>query len=239
MAGVTTIALIERRADISRELFTRYWRDVHGVMAARIPGFDFYVQHHVTQIAGDNGDIAFEGIAVVRFASEADRAGLAQSAVAAQIVRDEPNVFTRALLYNLEAQDSQHFNENTAEDRDVAGFLLFAEPGAAKHWASAASGLGMEVHLHDLRGADPSLWNGISPGAVGWQSVAQYWSGGCALPPLPDGVTVFRTDERYVMVAGGRPTPTGLRGADAVRTIREIGANNQLEHDVETLIFGV
>ena len=42
-------------------------------MAARIPGFDFYVQHHVTQIAGDNGDIAFEGIAVVRFASEADR----------------------------------------------------------------------------------------------------------------------------------------------------------------------
>lgn len=239
MAGLTTIALIERRAGISRDLFTRYWRDVHGVMAARIPGFNLYVQHHVTQVAGDDDGIAFEGIAVVRFTCEADRAGLAQSAVAAQIVRDEPNVFNRALLYNLAAKDSQRFNEGTAADRNATGFLLFDDQCAAQHWAEAANGQGMEVHLHDLRGADPSLWNGIAPGAVGWQCIAQYWSGGKDLPPRPGGVTDYHTNERYVMVEGGRPTPVGLRGADAVRTIREIGADNQLEPEVESLIFGI
>ena len=35
-----TVALIERKPGITRSLFTRYWRDVHGVMAARIPGFE-------------------------------------------------------------------------------------------------------------------------------------------------------------------------------------------------------
>lgn len=239
MASLTTIALIERRADISRDLFTRYWRDVHGVMAARIPGFEFYVQHHVTKVVGDNDSIAFEGIAVVHFAREADRAGLAESAVAAQIVRDEPNVFTRALLYNLASADSVRFNEGTAQDRDATGFVLFSDHSAASDWAEAAGRTGAEVHVHDLRGADPSLWNGIAPGAVNWQGVAQYWPGGSQLPPFPEGVTAYRTDERYVMVEHGRPTAIGLRGADAVRTIREIGAENQLEAEVETLIFGV
>lgn len=239
MAGLTTIALIERRADISRDLFTRYWRDVHGVMAARIPGFESYVQHHVTRTLGEADAIEFEGIAVVRFACEADRAGLGQSAIAAQIVRDEPNVFTRALLYNLAADDSRRINEDTAADRDDTGFLLFGDAAAGETWAAAAGEAGMEVHFHDLRGGDPSLWNGIEAGAVSWQAVAQYWAGECEGPPPPEGVTAFRTDERYVMVEGGRPTPIGLRGADAVRTIREIGAQNQLEGEVETLIYGV
>jgi len=154
-------------------------------------------------------------------------------------VRDEPNVFTRALLYNLSASDSVRVNEGTATDPDDTGFLLFAHHEAAQEWTDAAGAVGIEVHLHDLRGADPSLWNGIDAGAVSWQGVVQYWAGGRELPPVPDGVTGFRTDERYVMVEKGRPTPIGLRGADAVRTINEIGAKNQLERDVETLIYGI
>lgn len=239
MAGVTAVALIERRADISRDLFTRYWRDVHGVMAARIPGFESYVQHHVTRIGGPDNGPDFEGIAVVRFASEADRAGLGNSAISAEIVRDEPNVFSRALLYNLSGEETLRFNEGAAARRDDTGFRLFADAGASREWAQACSDRGIEVHLHDVRGADPSLWNGIEGDAASWQAVAQFWPDGHDLPTCNSEVRVYRTDERYVMVDRGRPTPIGLRGADAVRTIREIGADNQLDSTVEKLIYGL
>lgn len=71
MGKLTTIALLERKQGISRDLFSRYWRDVHGVMAARIPGFDSYVQHHVDPITDIGSRVVepFEGIAVVTFAN--------------------------------------------------------------------------------------------------------------------------------------------------------------------------
>jgi hypothetical protein len=64
MVGVTTIALLERKPSLSRPLFTRYWRDVHGVMAARIPGFESYTQYHVTPMTniGSEAIEPFEGI---------------------------------------------------------------------------------------------------------------------------------------------------------------------------------
>ena len=97
MGGVSTVALIERRPDISRSLFSRYWRDVHGVMAARIPGFNFYTQHHVTPVDPDTEP--FEGIAIVTYRSADDRAGLIHSEVTQHIHRDEQNVFRRALAF--------------------------------------------------------------------------------------------------------------------------------------------
>ncbi len=239
MAGLTTLALIERRPDISRDLFTRYWRDVHGVMAARIPGFESYTQFHVTCVAGKSAGPQFEGIAVVQFACAKDRAGLGDSDISAQIVRDEPNVFSRALLYNLEEQDSVRINEGAAVDRDSARFLLFADMDRARQWADLCGAQGIEVHRHDVRGADPSLWNGIDGDAVNWACVVQFWPDGRNAPEPGTDVTVFQTDERFVMVDGGRPTPVGLRGADAVRTINEIGADNQLDTTVEKLIYGL
>ena len=40
--SVSTIALLQRKDGLSDSLFSRYWRDVHGVLAARIPGFWSY-----------------------------------------------------------------------------------------------------------------------------------------------------------------------------------------------------
>lgn len=102
MVGVTTVALIERRRDISRDLFSRYWRDVHGVMAVRIPGFASYIQYHVTPASIHSPP--FEGIAIVTFAKEDDRQGLVTSEVTQHIHRDEQNVFRRAFLYNLDGE---------------------------------------------------------------------------------------------------------------------------------------
>ena len=43
---IKAIYLIRRKPEMSREDFHRYWREVHGPIAARIPGMRRYVQCH-------------------------------------------------------------------------------------------------------------------------------------------------------------------------------------------------
>ena len=43
---VKAIYLIRRKPGMSAEDFHRYWREVHGAIAARIPGMRRYVQCH-------------------------------------------------------------------------------------------------------------------------------------------------------------------------------------------------
>ncbi len=236
MVGVTTVALIERRPDISRSLFSRYWRDVHGVMAARIPGFDRYTQHHVTPI----GDAApFEGIAIVSYRDEANRAGLATSEVTQHIHRDEQNVFRRALLYNLSA----------GADRVIVGeapagyerFLVIAgDSGDLAEAIARLRATARYLAAYDLTTGDPTGWNDTETGEgeryeallhAGWDSDA------AADAAVAEGGG-YRLDARYVMVDDGRPTPLGLRGLDAVRTIEEAGAANQLEPAVVRAVYG-
>ena len=248
MVGLTTIALLERKHGISRSLFTRYWRDVHGVMAARIQGFDSYTQHHVSPVALDGGGERgpFEGIAVVRFVSESDRDGLANSAVTPHIVRDEQNVFQRALLYNLEAGVATVLLDRGGGGDEPVGFLVFAADIDVQALTSELEPTSATfAALFDLRGSDPAAWNAID--------AAQ--SGGCRFVAAVHGeaeafrqvanavaaapsVSAYAVDETYVMVRDGRPTPVGLRGLDAVRTMEEAGADNQFTREVEQAVFG-
>ena len=241
MVGVTTVALIERRPDISRDLFTRYWRDVHGVMAARIPGFATYTQYHVTPLSA--AAPPFEGIAIVTYASEDDRQGLATSEVTPHIHRDEQNVFRRALLYNLDGAALESAGDG---DRfgDSAGFVVLGEGedvGAASSALAASRPAFCDVY--DLRSGDPSGWNDTN--VSGRRCVAMIHAGwptadeaAAALTGLDRALAVYRLDEAHVMVDGGRPTAVGLRGFDAVRTIREAGADNQLSAAVVRAIYG-
>jgi hypothetical protein len=245
MVCVTTVALIERRPDISRSLFTRYWRDVHGVMAARIPGFDTYTQNHVTPLGSA---WPFEGIAIVTFAEEADRVGLVSSPVTRHIHRDEQNVFRRALLYNL----------SHAATVVVAG----GSPGAAEWFFVVAEGGDVDqlvedlqasaprsIEWHDLTSGDPAGWNGadVDDGGAGPRFVALVrasWADreagdAAARMAAGDAIGAYALDERHLMVENGRPTPVGLRGLDAVRTIEEAGAVNQLAPEVVRDIYGM
>jgi hypothetical protein len=315
MVRLTTVALIERKPDISRSLFTRYWRDVHGVMAARIPGFESYVQYHVTPLAGNTAATAepvagigtrmaepFEGIAIVTFADAADRAGLADSDISHFIQRDEQNVFRRALLYNLEAGASvtrradpdaivnagpawlagsdaaqtagpawlagsdaaqtaspawrsaaTSSNHPSASSSSVSVFVLVAaaaglEPGTIAS-ALGADGL-VELHTHDLISGDPSAWNetDVDDGGGGrrfrcivqgrWVDVAKARAAIARATTAGRGeIASYVVDDMYVMVERGRPTPLGLRGWDALQTIHEAGAANQLEDAVMDAIY--
>lgn len=110
---VTTLALLIRRNGISPALFSRYWRDVHGVLAARIPGFESYVQYHLDTGRDDvlprqihlanrvRAAARFDGLAEVTFRDADKRLGLASSDVSAMIQQDEQNVFRTSLLHNL------------------------------------------------------------------------------------------------------------------------------------------
>lgn len=257
MVGVTTVALLERRPDISRSLFSRYWRDVHGVMAARIPGFESYTQYHVTPLAdvGSREPGPFEGIAVVTFTDEKDREGLVHSEITKHIHRDEQNVFRRVFLYNLAPGASV-----TVFDGDQAGnasgyFVVVPADSpvstqelSSMLWAEGA----LTVRMHDLTSGDPSAWSstateagsGSSPRFVGvvhaeWQDSRRAVSGiGRCVAASRGRVTAYRIDETHVMVEGGRPTQVGLRGLDAVRTIHEAGAVNQLDEAVIRAIYG-
>jgi len=43
---IRMMAVLHRRPDLSAEEFRRYWRKVHGPIAARIPGLRRLVQYH-------------------------------------------------------------------------------------------------------------------------------------------------------------------------------------------------
>jgi uncharacterized protein (TIGR02118 family) len=239
MGGVSTVALIERRPGISRSLFTRYWRDVHGVMAARIPGFDRYTQHHVTPL--DAASEPFEGVAIVTYRSESDRAGLIHSEVTQHIHRDEQNVFRRALLYNLGEGASRKILGNA----DAEGQAMFVVVEAGQDIDADLASLDDEplyLETYDLTGGDPAGWNETdTSGRVFTALLHGIWrdrDSAIASAAMLDGAA-YLLDEQHVMVEGGKPTPVGLRGLDAVRTIEEAGAENQLSDAVVRAIYGI
>ncbi len=255
MDRVTTVALIERKPGITRSLFTRYWRDVHGVMAARIPGFETYTQYHVTALPGigSRSPEPFEGFAVVTYANAADRAGLIESEITRHIHRDEQNVFRRALLFNLEAGGSRIVVSGDAPAG--AGFFVTVPAGTAASLDDIAASLASDglltLAVHDLTSGDPAGWNAtdVDDGGAGRRFVGVLhgvWTdANRATAALAQVVgdsggafAAYAIDDSFVMVEGGRPTHLALRGFDAMRTIEEAGATNQLEDAVVRAVYG-
>lgn len=239
MVGVSTVALIERRPDISRSLFTRYWRDVHGVMAARIPGFDTYTQHHVTPLDPDAPK--FEGIALVTYRSEDDRAGLINSEVTQHIHRDEQNVFRRALLYNL-GEGAFRLIKSSDDASGQAMFVVFDAGTDVDAVLSTLDDAPLYLAVYDLTSGDPSGWNETdASGTVFTALLHGTWPDRSSALSAAGALTgaAYVLDQRYVMVDGGKPTTLGLRGLDAANTIAEAGADNQLTAEVVRAVYGV
>ena len=55
------IFVVHKRPDMDRGEFRRYWRDVHGPLAARMPGLRRYVQDHA--LPGTSAEPPCDGIA--------------------------------------------------------------------------------------------------------------------------------------------------------------------------------
>lgn len=181
--GVTTVALLARRAGMSVDLFSRYWRDVHGVLAVRIPGFATYTQYHVTPVSGLSShgpdDLVIDGFAEVTFDRPEDREAMATSDVVPLILQDEPNVFSRTLLYALAPGASETYRERDTRlpdfDEPVASYLLVVQSSAETAADEIASALSSELlppllasigltalRRHLLASGDPAQWNTVA-----------------------------------------------------------------------------
>ncbi|QGZ31178.1 EthD domain-containing protein [Stutzerimonas stutzeri] len=199
MASVTTIALLSKKENMSTQLFSRYWRDIHGVLAARIPGFESYVQFHLGTsvrnlplpkdvVSTASSRTRFHGIAEVTFADEVARAGLASSEVAALIQQDERNLFKTSLLYNLAAGASRTYIERSRKGPGVSGdgkseslFMLLGRrsgfggdltPLIEQSLLPALSRnpCVSKLRIHALASGDPHLWS--TPDVDNQQSTA-------------------------------------------------------------------
>src|SRR5690606_4681413 len=173
MSDFSTLALLSKRAELSDELFRRYWRDVHGVLAARFPGFASYRQYHLGALRlalGAAADLpALHGMADVRFAEEAARATLAESDISPLIQADEANLFSRSNLFSLNAGASDPHGAPGSPSPSL--LLLIHNPNAAPavdfgDWCHALATVAGVSHLirHVLARGQALRWD--TPGVA-------------------------------------------------------------------------
>jgi uncharacterized protein (TIGR02118 family) len=82
---VKLIYCISKKPELSVDEFQRYWRDVHGPIAGKIPGLRRYVQCHVApELYGRETQPSYDGAAELWFDDlEAMRAAMRSPEVAA------------------------------------------------------------------------------------------------------------------------------------------------------------
>lgn len=266
MPAVTTVALLRKREGMSSPLFSKYWRDVHGMLATRIPGFRSYVQYHLESpwpLAGNqhgSPGSSLHGIAVVDFDSEEKRGGLADSEVAGLIREDEINLFHSSLLYNLPSGADSLWQQPTGEAAAAHHHFLLLRGASAAGEQALRQGLQRHPGLQQLRSfaldrGDAGQWK--TPGVdnqlsddnqfalmlqiTGDRSLSSEAIGHAVqtLSPTPDRVRLYPVQAVYAMVSNGRPTHLGLRGLDVLQTIQATGADNQLDARLLQRLYGV
>jgi uncharacterized protein (TIGR02118 family) len=90
-APIKSVEFVTRRADLSVEAFQRYWRDVHGPIAATIPVLRRYVQSHALPESYARRRPPCDGIAVTWFDSTEAMRHSATTEEYARTRADEPN----------------------------------------------------------------------------------------------------------------------------------------------------
>jgi hypothetical protein len=94
---------------LPHDLFTAYWRDVHGPLCSRLPGLGYYVQYHFAEDQFANlwplpagvkrMAVNLNGAVEIGFATTAD--ALLFSAASPILYGDEFNLFAQSIAYNL------------------------------------------------------------------------------------------------------------------------------------------
>jgi hypothetical protein len=104
-----TYSPVRRLDGLAHELFSNYWRDVHGPLCSRLPGLGFYVQHHFSRSDHANLwpfaegvdliDFTLDGAVEIGFANEEDLRTFAKASPL--LFGDEVNVFAWDAAYLL------------------------------------------------------------------------------------------------------------------------------------------
>ena len=90
--GVKNIEFVTRKPGLGVDEFQRYWREVHGPLAAQIPMIRRYVQSHTRPSAYERGRTpAYDGVAITWFDDTQAMRASAATAQYARVRADEPS----------------------------------------------------------------------------------------------------------------------------------------------------
>jgi uncharacterized protein (TIGR02118 family) len=90
--GAKNVEFVTRRPGLEVGEFQRYWREVHGPLAARIPMIRRYVQSHTRPSAYERGRTpAYDGVAITWFDDTRAMRASAATDQYARVRADEPN----------------------------------------------------------------------------------------------------------------------------------------------------
>jgi uncharacterized protein (TIGR02118 family) len=90
--GVKNVEFVTRQSGLDVDAFQRYWREVHGPIAAQIPMIRRYVQSHARRSSYDRGrSPAYDGVAITWFDDTRAMRASAATAQYARVRADEPN----------------------------------------------------------------------------------------------------------------------------------------------------
>jgi uncharacterized protein (TIGR02118 family) len=103
--GVKNIEFVTRAPGMPVDAFQAYWRDVHGPLAALIPGVRRYVQSHTRRSAYESGrSPRYDGIAVTWFDDTQAMRAAAASAEYARVRADEANFTAPGLPFIITSE---------------------------------------------------------------------------------------------------------------------------------------
>jgi uncharacterized protein (TIGR02118 family) len=90
--GAKNVEFVTRKPGLGVHDFQRYWREVHGPLAAQIPMIRRYVQSHTRAAAYERGRTpAYDGVAITWFDDTRVMRASAGTAQYARVRADEPN----------------------------------------------------------------------------------------------------------------------------------------------------
>jgi uncharacterized protein (TIGR02118 family) len=90
--GVKNVEFVTRKPGLAVDEFQRYWREVHGPLAAQIPVIRRYVQSHTRVAAYERGRTpAYDGVAITWFDDTRAMRASAASTQYPRVRADEPN----------------------------------------------------------------------------------------------------------------------------------------------------
>lgn len=139
---------ITRKPGIPEAEFHRYWREVHGPIAARIPQLRRYVQSH--RIPGISQNSSYDGVAEVFLDGLDALAALRQTQQYLEgALADEPNFIDMSRVEWMAAQD-HIINDVPAAGLVKGVFQLGAKPGLTyaqfrKHWREIHSRVALKM----------------------------------------------------------------------------------------------
>jgi uncharacterized protein (TIGR02118 family) len=102
---VKIVYCISKLPHLSNEEFHRYWREVHGPIAGRIPGCRKYVQSHTIHRALNGREPSFDGVAELWFDDRAALEAAMATREAAAPLEDEPKFIDHSRVASLIAEE--------------------------------------------------------------------------------------------------------------------------------------